>query len=135
MGTTWCKLCLWVLVTAYALLGQPLDTLLRQLQKVCSIIELAIHDYEIVEVSQQLDHCNLSFYFVQTNFQAVLVTDKDISFALYLYDEDDNLESIIGSFMTGFTAADSRRYLEIRSRYQEQVFRIDGNLHMKLFNQ
>ena len=74
---------------------------------------------------------------MQTNFQAVLVTNRDISFALYLYDEDDNLRSIVGSSMIGFTAADSRRYLEIRSRSQEQVFRIDGSLevNVKVFNQ
>ncbi len=70
-------------------------------------------------------------FFPQTNFQLILVTDERISFAIYLYDEND-LGSITGvPSMLGFSAADGRRFHRIESGSQERVFRIDGTIMLK----
>ena len=67
---------------------------------------------------------------MQTNFQAVLVTSEGISFAIFLYDEND-----LGLIMetspmkvTGFSEADGGAFLSLNEydRAQELVFRIDG---------
>ncbi len=71
--------------------------------------------------------CNLSSLFSQTNFQLVLVTDENISFAIYLYDENDLGSITSGPSMLGFSAADGRRYHSIESGARERFFRIDGN--------
>ncbi len=69
----------------------------------------------------------MSLLFSQTNFQLVLVTDERISFAIYLYDEND-LGSITGrSSMLGFSAGDTRRSHRIENGTRERYFRIDGN--------
>lgn len=63
---------------------------------------------------------------IQTNFQAVVVTDESISFALFIY--DDGVQSFVGPHRMGFDAGDRRRSLELDSRllFQELIFRIDG---------
>ncbi len=66
-------------------------------------------------------------FFQQTNFQLVIVTDESISFAIYLYDENDLGSIPSGSSMLGFSAGDGRRYYSIESGAEERVFRIDGN--------
>ena len=70
--------------------------------------------------------------FLQTNFQAIVTTDERISFAIYLYDEQD-LGDLIGvpPVFRGFSAADTIRSFGIGSRAQEQIFRIDGILQAK----
>lgn len=61
---------------------------------------------------------------MQTNFQALLITDERISFVIFLYDEDTL--SFTGSHEAGFDAGDRMRHLSIKLDVQERVFRIDG---------
>lgn len=73
-----------------------------------------------------LKYCNNKILFFQTNFQAVVVTDEKISFAIFLYDEKDLGNIMVPSAM-GFSAADHQRRIHTSSGgVQKRFFRIDG---------
>ena len=70
---------------------------------------------------------------MQTNFQVALVTNENITFAMFLYDENDLESFMTESMRIGFTAADNRRSLSLRDfGAQERIFRTDGEIYYKV---
>lgn len=72
-------------------------------------------------------------YFMQVNFQAVLVTDGTISFTLFIYDSLDQYSRIPGfrtKFIVGFDEGNARGFYVLTAREfsptSEFVFRSDG---------